>query len=1578
MRNSVLTSVLVGCVVGYAALSGAAVCATEVSFEREDVSFEANRSFHNVAIDGCATLSEVGQPSLPVRILRFVIPADARVEDVVFSPGEIVELPGTHRIAPAQPGTPTGVTPRWVDPDPDTYGSDALFPAGRVEYLGDGYLGGHRIATVAVHPLQYAPASGRLFLASNISVTLALAPDADRSRPRDRVSARSDETYRRMVRSIVENPEDLAEAASRGSVEDPESEGFLPRHTPSLEGSGVEYVIITSDEFAPMLQGFADWKTTLGTPAVVRTLSWIEQNYSGGADTAERMRLFIQDAYSSWGTTYVLLGGDTGVVPARYIKSTYQTGEMIPADIYFSSVEGDWNGDGDELFGEGYENAEARGDSVDLFPDVFVGRASVNSLIELETFISKCRTYVEAPEVHFTDRNLFLAEVLFPYDWESGPFSLDGATHIVEPALNLFPPELHLSRLYANYSAFPGAQPLDSSAAIDSLSAGYNLAVHVGHGSKDIIRVHNNNYITMNDMSSLDNGLSKSSFIWLLDCTTAAIDFDCIAERALNNPNGAAVGSFGSTRLEFPSTAKEYLWEWIDLLYTHDVQRVGETCALAKAAFAAPAISGLENTHRWTQLAMLLLGDPGLPLWTARARGLSVSHAPSVTVGEVTLLVTVTDEVPVEGAMVCLMKDGEVYERALTGVDGVAELTVTPNTEGTMSVAVTAQNHIPSESSVDVAAAPGAHLFVGAVGIDDDGYGESSGNGNGKAEAGELVELSIDFANSGVTEAAAVTANLTTSDPNAVIYDDTETVGSVEPGGSVYMGGAFNFVASVLCPPEHDIVFNVELMDGARVTWTDEIVVRVHRPDVRGLFLELDDSAGDGDGAPEAGEAVVLTLDVFNDGTGFADGVTGTLSAPSGGVVVVDGADVWGDIPDGEARTGTTGFEVIAGADPAELLMLELTDSHGNAWTSYLDLARPAAPDSVWAKVKGTTIELRWTAVVEPDLRGYTVHRSESFEGPYERVTSGVLSSACLFADAPLAENTLYHYYIAAVDSSGNRGDASEIVSISTNPPSQSGWPLATAGGVHSSPAAADLDGDGRLEIIVASEHLYAWDADGVETIDGDGDPRTSGIFETDGVGGYRSSPAIGEIDGDPGVEIVAAAWADVSETEAALYEVYAWNAEDGSIVPGWPVLTKKFCWASPVLADLDHDGLSEVAIACADGNLYCWNSDGSEYIDGDDNPGTNGVFAYLNASWLYGSTAAADLDGDGSLELIQPATDGNVYAFHADGSIVAGWPVPVEARSMCSPAVGDVDCDGELEVLVGSNASKFWLLEADGTVMPGWPRAVSTSTDFPPSPVLADISGDDCLEVIITGRSGRVLAVDYLGNDLSGWPCDLGESTSSSPAVADIDGNPGMEIVLGSDSGKVYAFDSDGNLLAGWPIQTDAEILGSVTVCDLDGDGDNEVVVGGMDTNVYVWDCSGRFDDGDGIEWGAFLHDPWRTQLHGYVIPTGVDDGIDDAFGLAAFTLNQNFPNPFNPVTTIGFAVPGGEGSDVNVSLAVYAVDGSLVRVLFEGSLPRGIAHSVVWDGRDSTGRSVASGVYFYRLAHDEGTESRSMVLMK
>lgn len=90
-------------------------------------------------------------------------------------------------------------------------------------------------------------------------------------------------------------------------------------------------------------------------------------------------------------------------------------------------------------------------------------------------------------------------------------------------------------------------------------------------------------------------------------------------------------------------------------------------------------------------------------------------------------------------------------------------------------------------------------------------------------------------------------------------------------------------------------------------------------------------------------------------------------------------------------------------------------------------------------------------------------------------------------------------------------------------------------------------------------------------------------------------------------------------------------------------------------------------------------------------------------------------------------------------------------------------------------------------------------------------------------------------------------------------------------------------------------------------------------------------------------------------------------------FRLSQNFPNPFNPTTTIAYEL----ANSAHVTLKVYNLLGQEVRSLFEGRREAG-AYTSVWDGRDEAGRAMASGIYFYRLNTSGFVRTRKMVLVK
>jgi outer membrane protein assembly factor BamB len=93
------------------------------------------------------------------------------------------------------------------------------------------------------------------------------------------------------------------------------------------------------------------------------------------------------------------------------------------------------------------------------------------------------------------------------------------------------------------------------------------------------------------------------------------------------------------------------------------------------------------------------------------------------------------------------------------------------------------------------------------------------------------------------------------------------------------------------------------------------------------------------------------------------------------------------------------------------------------------------------------------------------------------------------------------------------------------------------------------------------------------------------------------------------------------------------------------------------------------------------------------------------------------------------------------------------------------------------------------------------------------------------------------------------------------------------------------------------------------------------------------------------------------------------------AFSLAQNFPNPFNPATTISYEIPAGD--PVKVTLQIFNSRGALVRSLVDSERDPG-AHTAFWDGTDTAGRKAASGVYFYRITAGEFSRTRKMVLLK
>ena len=131
-------------------------------------------------------------------------------------------------------------------------------------------------------------------------------------------------------------------------------------------------------------------------------------------------------------------------------------------------------------------------------------------------------------------------------------------------------------------------------------------------------------------------------------------------------------------------------------------------------------------------------------------------------------------------------------------------------------------------------------------------------------------------------------------------------------------------------------------------------------------------------------------------------------------------------------------------------------------------------------------------------------------------------------------------------------------------------------------------------------------------------------------------------------------------------------------------------------------------------------------------------------------------------------------------------------------------------------------------------------------------------------------------------------------------------------------------------------------------------------------------WDKHDEAALGEVFFEPYSNSFHNDDLTGVPGDGTVPALP-TAFEVAQNRPNPFNPATVIGFALPRA----ATVTLAVYDVAGDRVATLVDGPCAAG-RHTVTWRGTDDGGRAQASGAYFYRLSTPDGVLTRRMMLVR
>jgi len=1537
-------------------------------------------------------LGEPGRPRLPYRDVEILLPPGTELGAVTISAEGVDEaLPGALAVA-AEPRSSEGVPLTWrLAPEDGT-----TFPSAWGAAMGSYTRHGFTVATVRLYPLRLVrddagEAWSGARSARSFRIVCETVPARFPALRRERAVPGEDAALRGELEARLLNPEALDGYAADVGARAVREDGFAPTAEPSLEGSSVDYVILTNGEMEAAFQRLADYKTARGISCVVRTVDWVLENYPAGADLQSTLRDFVKDAYSRWATRYVLLGGDVEIIPTRFVhNSLHPTGEGtdLPVDLYYSCLDGTWNADGDEILGEPYRNVLDPGDDVDLVAEVYLGRAPVKTAAEADDYIDKVIAYERDGVGDHYRRILFMSEVIFPSSFQAGMEIQDDGASYSEDIIDSVLAGSHMEpvRLYENDTAWPGSYHESRAAAVDSLQSGrFGIVNHIGHGFFYNMSVGSQS-LELTDAAALRNE-PNFFLLWGMNCASAAFDYNSIQERFLTNPRGGAVLTTGSARASFPEVATLYQRSFYEVLLNDPAYHAGEVISLSRVPF--DGLTATNTMERWTHMNYALLGDPSLLLWSDVPRELTVAAPDSLPQGPSQVVVTVTDDSgPVADAVVCLRKAGEDYAVARTDAAGLVSLMFSPKSGGVVQLNVNGRNLRPETIEIPVAAPVGPYLRLAGMTLVDDGSQGTVGNGNGMAEAGERVGLLAEFENTGGEATKHGRVTFFDAEPLTVILTAEASLEALAAGAA----GTAEIVLLDLDAQLADrtrVGFDIIMDGGAGDFYHDTDAIDVLRPELEvSVMAWTDYLSGDGDGVVETGEDVRVTFALRNRGWGSADGLTAWIEPLGSGFASASGTGLWPTIPKlGEAEQENE-MILTGGATPATARgRLHVQDMLGHEWTHDFDMLAPdqVAISSLVAPVGGEAL-LMWTGNSEQDLYGYHIYRSNLANGPFARVTVDPVVGGTYFRDFDLQPMTKYYYRVSAIDSSRQLGRLSFPLSVSTTPKEMVGFPLPFAAESSGHVAVGDVNGDGVDDVVLGADNLYVWDADGLELRDGDGDPETLGPFTAFAYDWGMAGIALANLTNKPGLEIIASCRTTRS--------VYVFEG-DGSIAAGWPRQMNDWNWAAPAAGDLDGDGDLEIVVNNVGGRTYAWHHDGTEFRDGDADPATEGVFMIRSNEWYsFCSPALVDIDHDGQLEIITTTTYKDdavdqVFALKNDGSNVPGWPVTFEDRlsdCLSSPAVGDLDGDGGLEIVILAENDKLHVLQEDGSERAPFPIPF-TSNNFSsgapaPSPAFGDFDADGVMEIVaVSVTNAETAAIHVLslatGENIGYWPQSIAGTSECSPLVGDMNGDGTPDVLFGvggaTDTAPnlLYAYRGIGAMMPGFPMELSGPVRSSPTLTDFDRDGDIDIVYGGWDLSMHVWDLPGAYVPAL-VPWPTFGGNPLRTGLLDQEWITAVGDGTPPARRLV---LRPNRPNPFNPSTRISFAIPAGYRGPVR--LGVFDLRGREVATLIDRELAAG-EYTVDWRGLDDSGRKVASGVYLYRLKTDGDQALGKMMLVR